>query len=585
MIASLGHRGPDARGFVDVDGMASLGHARLSIVDLSERAHQPMSDASGRFTLTYNGEIYNHRALRAELEGLGHRFRSESDTEVVVEAFAEWRLGALSRFDGMFALAIWDRREQELVLARDRFGEKPLYHASWKGSFAFASDLRALKHAPGFSERPASLVACNHFLALGYVLAPHTPHPDIRKLEPATYLVHRPGRPDVSETYWSYADAFRRRRSGRFHALAEELLCELDRAVAERVVADVPVGAFLSGGLDSSTVAALAKRHLPYELHTFSVGFDTASYDESGDARVVAGEIGTRHHELRIDAADGRRLVDEAMSIYDDPLADTSIVPTIALSRLAREHVKVVLGGDGADEVLAGYPTYRADQVRDVLSRLPRPVVRRVSALGPRVPEGSAKMSFGFRLRRLLRGLPMDHREAHYSWREILGPEERAELLHGAHAEDLEESDPLRTFERYYAEVRDLPLLAQHQYVDAKTWLADDILAKLDRATMAVSLEARLPFLGVRVAELAAGMSPRMKLGWRGKRVLREAARGVTPRRALEKPKAGFNAPIHEWLGSGADPYRTMTLRVAERALGIAGVAQPAAPAQRDRLA
>lgn len=571
MVAALRHRGPDASGVLDVDRIALLGHARLSIIDLSDRAAQPMTDASGRYTLTYNGEIYNYRELRTELRRRGHEFRSESDTEVLVEGYAEWRADVFRRLNGMFAVAIWDRKERELVLARDPFGEKPLHHAVFGDAFVFASELRAFEHAPGFVQRRPSVTATNHFLALGYIPAPNTFHPDVLKLEPATYLVHRPGRRPVTQRYWEYADAFRSLRRGKKRDLSAELRAEVTRAVSVRLVADVPVGALLSGGLDSSTVAAVARNHLPYPLHTFNVGFESKSYDESPDARRVAEALGATHHEYVMDDAGGRRLTQEAIDVYDDPLSDTSIVPTLLVSRLAARQVKVVLGGDGADEIFGGYDTYRADLLRWSLDPLPRIVREGLLPVAAALPTGTGKTNVGFKLRRFARGLPLEYRRAHYSWREIHGEDERVAMLGPSNASEVRETDPFFAFERYYAEVSDLDPLSQHLYVDAKTWLADDILVKLDRATMSVSLEARLPFLDRQLAEFAAGMRPSLKVSpFRGKRILREAVKSVVPRSAIEKRKSGFNAPVHVWFPeTGFDEHRLMNVRIAADRFGV----------------
>jgi len=565
MVAAMRHRGPDAAQTIDLDGHAAFGHARLSIIDLSDRANQPMLDATGRYAVTFNGEIYNFRELRQTLEGRGHQFRTTSDTEVVVESYAEWGTAAFQRFNGMFALGIWDHQHRELVLARDRFGEKPLYYGRFGSTFAFASELRALRQAPGFVDRALPISAQNHLLALGYILAPHSAHPDVKKLLPATYLRFRGDTVVELSRYWDYASAFRRRATKALPELAEGLRFHLDRAVAERLVADVPVGTFLSGGLDSSTLTAMAKSHLPYELHTFSVGFEQGSYDESSDARRVAEWLGTTHHELCIRNSDGARLTERALSAYDEPFSDTSLVPMVHVSALAARHVKVVLGGDGADEILAGYITFRADRYAQWARVLPAPVrarIARLVALGAR--ETKEKMNFGFRVRQFARGLPHDHRRAHYAWRELHGEEERIDILGREHADEIRDTDPFRIFEQHYREVGDLDQLSQHLYVDAKTWLADDILVKLDRATMASSIEGRSPFLDGALAEYVAGLPPEAKLGnFRSKVALRRVARTLVPPFVLAKRKAGFNAPIHLWFPrSGENEHRLLNRRV-----------------------
>jgi asparagine synthase (glutamine-hydrolysing) len=572
MVAALRHRGPDATGVVNVDDNAVLGHARLSIIDLSARARQPMTDGSGRYTITYNGEVYNFAELRSELKARGHSFRTHSDTEVVIEAYAKWGPESFARLNGMFALGIWDAQEKELVLARDRFGEKPLFYTTLPSGFAFASEVSALKLAPGFVDRSPSLAGLNHFLALGYILGPGSIHRDVLKLEPASYLRYRLGGAPRVIRYWSYADAFRRRRRGALRDLAYEIEHQLGLAVSRRLVADVPVGAFLSGGLDSSTICALARQHLPYPLHTFSAGFDSPTYDESAAALLVARHLGCTHHETLLRRDDGARLTEEALRAYDEPLSDTSLVPMVHVSRLARRHVKVVLSGDGADEIFGGYPTYRADLYRRSLAWLPGLVRRELAAwIADRVPRSRRKLDLAFRARQFARGLPNDPRRAHYTWREIHDRGARIELLGAQHRDEIEETDPFRTFERHYAEVADLDPLSQHLYVDAKTWLADDVLVKLDRATMSTSLEARAPFLDPLLVELVASLPGRLKVGWfRQKHGLRMAASRLLPSSVLHRPKAGFNAPLHEWFRmEGLDEHRLFNRKIASEHLGI----------------
>jgi asparagine synthase (glutamine-hydrolysing) len=530
-----------------------------------------MSDASGRYTVTFNGEIYNYKELRGTLTARGHTFRSTCDTEVVVEAFAEWGVSAFARFNGMFALGIWDREERVLVLARDRFGEKPLFYGNFAGNFCFASELRALYAAPGFVEKPPSIAALNHYLALGYILGPLSAHPDVFKVPPASYLRIKDSEVVERARYWDYAAAFHVRGTGSHADLIEGLRGHLDRAVSERLVADVPVGTFLSGGLDSSTLTAIAKKHLPYELHTFSAGFEQPSYDESNDARRVSVWLGTKHHELSISRAEGMALTDAAVAAYDEPFSDTSLVPMVQVSALAARHVKVVLGGDGADEIFAGYITYRADRWARRARWLSAPMRERVARVAlSHFRESRAKMNFGFRVRQFARGLPHDFRRAHYSWRELHTEEERVSLLGASHEQEIRDNNPFHTFAKYYAEVAGVDELSQHLYVDAKTWLVDDILVKLDRATMAASLEGRAPFLDGALVEYVASLPPQLKLGSvRDKVALRAVASDLVPAAVLKKRKAGFNAPVHEWFAStGQNEHRLLNLRVADKWLG-----------------
>jgi asparagine synthase (glutamine-hydrolysing) len=407
----------------------------------------------------------------------------------------------------------------------------------------------------------------NHYLALGYVVAPLSAHPDVSKLSPASALSWRPGGTPTIHRYWDYADAFRAGPSRAGFAEATERVADLvDAAVGSRMVADVPVGSFLSGGLDSSMVTAVARRHLPYELHTFSVGFESPSYDESSDARRVASHLSTIHHDIRLSGADGAERARAASLVYDEPFADTSLVPMVEVARVASKQVKVVLSGDGADEIFAGYPTYQADRLMSFLSETPAGPRRHVSN-GVRFffsDSMPGKTSIGFKARQFARGLPLDRAGAHYAWREINGEDERIAVLGREHAEAVRETSPVHTFMSHYDRVRDLSPLSQHLYVDAMTWLPDDILVKVDRATMASSIEGRAPFLARDLVEYVAGLPDHFKLGLRrGKRVLREAAKRLLPAATLRKPKAGFSAPINEWLGTSSDnEYREFNRRV-----------------------
>jgi asparagine synthase (glutamine-hydrolysing) len=551
-LMRLRHRGPDGQHALDIDGVAAFGHARLAIIDLSPGGRQPMSDESGRFVVTFNGEIYNYLELRRELEALGHRFRSTSDTEVLLAAYARWGLGALGRFDGMFAFGLWDRVERRLVLARDRFGEKPLYYAAVGGRVLFASELSALRATGLLADKPPSVVAWSDYLALGYIPSPLSAHPDVSKLEAASFVVFEGTSVKESGRYWDYADAFRRKHGGPHEALVDGLLDTLRTAVRSRLVSDVPVGAFLSGGLDSSTIVALMAGALPYDLHTFSVGFEQDSYDESGDARLVAERFGTIHHEHRLSIREGADIARHAVTLYDEPFSDTSLVPMVAVAREARKHVTVALSGDGADELMAGYVTYRADQLMGWLARVPgglREVL--ASAMRRSIPEErSRKTGWRFKARQFAKGLPMSAAAAHAMWREIHSDREVIDALGAASAAEIREHPPTRAALRHYRDVADLHWLDRHLYVDAKTWLCDDVLVKVDRAAMASSLETRAPYLARGVAEYAAALPIPLKLGRRlGKVALRDAARSLLPAQTIRKPKAGFSAPVNAWFG------------------------------------
>ncbi|MEM1029197.1 MAG: asparagine synthase (glutamine-hydrolyzing) [Myxococcota bacterium] len=579
VVAAQRHRGPDHEAVVayaarGAGGGAVLGHNRLSILDLDPRAHQTLAWDDGRYAITYNGEVYNFRALRDELEARGGRFRTDTDTEVVLAAYAEWGARAFNRFNGMFALAIWDGLKEELILARDRFGQKPLVYTRIGVGFAFASELNALLAVPRIRDGVhPSVEGMNHYFALGYTLAPTTLVDGVSKLHPASYATIRDGgRSFIERRYWRYDDAFRATATTATkepEAVARELAARLEHAVTRRLVSDVPVGAFLSGGLDSSSVCTFAKRHLRYPLHTFSVGFDAASYDESRDARSVATALGTIHHEERLTEGEGRDLIDGAVDSFDPAFSDTSLVPMVAVSRVAAQHVKVVLTGDGADELLAGYVTYQADAYKRILDVMPAAWRRRASSAVMRVvPVSNRKTGWGFKARQFAGGLAGDATYGHYAWRELHPEAERIRLIGVEHEEQVRDTHPYRTFRGYYDEVRDLDSLDQHLYVDAKTWLADDVLVKVDRASMASSIEARAPFLDPDVAEYAAAIPAALKLRrGQGKWIFKVAMRPHLPPFTLAKRKAGFNAPINVWLDRrGEDEFRIFNRYVWDRA-------------------
>jgi asparagine synthase (glutamine-hydrolysing) len=550
MTASLAHRGPDGSGVLRLPGGAVLGHRRLAIIDLSPTGAQPMADATGRYTIVFNGEVYNFRELRSELAAMGWQFRGTSDTEVVLNALIQWGTAALQRFNGMFALGLWDSQERALLLARDIFGEKPLYYALPEGGIAFASELPALLRDPEVAARARrSPRAANHFLALGYILAPLTLYENVNKLEPASYLLFSHGQIIRHQRYWDYRRFLARVNHSPEEEIAEELGRLVERAVERRLVSDVPVGSLLSGGIDSGTVTAIASRLLPYPLQTFSVGFREASYDESRAAQRFAAMLGTRHHDVLVEATP--QSIEAAVSTYDEPLSDTSLIPTCEVMRLASRHVKVVLSGDGADEIFAGYLTYRADRIKQHLDRLPGLVRRRLAQFMRHASEDPrTKVGLGFKLRQFGKGLGTGPWYAHYAWRELHEEFERVALLGPTHYEEVVASHPFFVFARYYEEAHELDPMSQHLYVDAKTWLADDILVKVDRASMRCGLESRLPFLDRELIEYAATIPATLKLrGRHTKHILKQAVRRQLPGETLRRPKSGFNAPVGQWLG------------------------------------
>jgi len=553
MTDRLAHRGPDAGG-VCVIGPVALGHRRLSVIDLSEANNQPFLDASGTVAIVFNGEIYNFREIRAALEAAGAVFRTSGDTEVIVEAYKRWGTACLDRFNGMFAFAIWDTRTQRLFLARDRLGEKPLYVAALPGGgLAFASEPRALREHPRVSGS-VDPVSLGHYLALNYTIGERTLYAGVRRLAPAHYLVTGPGQAPVIRRYWDLAAAFRDKREFASEAAAAEELGELiDDCVRLRLVSDVPLGAFLSGGVDSSAVvSAMARLLPPAQVHTFSMGFGEPSFDEMDVARAVARHFGLDHKDELAQGTPAESL-EAIVRAADEPLADSSVVPTYYLARFARRHVTVALSGDGGDECFAGYETYVADRLHRALRWLPGPVVGGVSrAADALLPVSLSKVSLDYKIRHFLAGLQLPFPRAHASWRNIFSTHERDSLMQPHWRDALvreRDADPFLEFERHFREVSDMHYLDQGSYVDIKTWLPDDILVKVDRATMAHSLEARAPLLDHRLVEFAARLPPEWKLrGFSKKHLLRLSQRQRVPAWVLNRKKQGFNAPVTQWL-------------------------------------
>ncbi|MBL8603957.1 MAG: asparagine synthase (glutamine-hydrolyzing) [Myxococcales bacterium] len=571
MTARLAHRGPDGEGLYIDDGCA-LGHRRLAIVDLSPNAAQPMASDDGDDVLVFNGEIYDFKALRRELEGLGERFRSQSDTECLLVALRRWGVEALSKIHGMFAFAWWQRKHRTLTLGRDRFGKKPLYIACFgdgTGSegLAFASELRALMaHPRVHDERTVDPVAVAQYLVHEYVPAPHAIVSNVRKLRPGEVAVWRETTGLLLETYWS--PRFDTRMHGSVAALREGFLSRVDAAVRRRLVADVPVGIFLSGGLDSSLVAALAVRHHP-KIKTFAVGFENASFDERAHAAQVAEHLGTDHHvEVLSEAA----LIDAVLPTLDwldEPHADSSILPTSLLAAMARREVTVALGGDGGDEILAGYPTFVADKLLGALppSAVLGALIGRAARLAP---QSDANFSLAFKLRQMAQGVGSWGAERHARWLAAIDPEVLPALMTS-----------------WFGEAPQLALahaqevgLGQFTNFDAATafylrsYLAEGVLQKVDRATMRASLEARAPLLDTEVVSYCLSLPESVRLrGTSTKWLMREALRGLVPEAILARPKKGFGAPVGQWLRGPLRTFLTDTL--SPRAIARSGWFNP----------
>jgi asparagine synthase (glutamine-hydrolysing) len=564
MADALRHRGPDAEGFHE-DGPVALGHRRLSILDLSGGG-QPMVREG--CAIAFNGEAYDHQALRGELAGRGHTFTTRSDTEVVLAAYLQWGERFVERIHGMFAFALWDSRGEKLVLARDRLGKKPLYYAlargaGWQASppgvdrkeegitgLVFGSELKAFA-AHGAVPQELDPEALVKYLAVEYVPAPRSIQRGVLKL-PAAHVAVLDRRGFRLRRYWEVPSPMRPGEAPTLAEAEDELLRRLDGAVARRLVADVPVGIFLSGGIDSTAVAALAARHRR-PLATFAIGFEEGSFDESGFARLAADRVGSDHHLERLSGRACLDLVPEAVEILDEPFADPSILPTLLLSRFVRRHVTVALAGDGGDELFAGYDTFLAHGPAAWAARLPRAALAVAAALVARLPSSATNMSLDFRVKQFLRGLEVPPSLRHQAWIGSFAPVE----LHGVLHRDLK---PRATSEAAFREVLDDAALAARAGVAPGSvdealrffltrYLADDILVKADRASMAASLEVRAPFLDTAVVEYAVRLPWRYKLGrWRTKQILKSALRGIVPDAILQRPKKGFGIPVAAWI-------------------------------------
>ena len=568
MVTALRHRGPDDQGEY-VDAQAALGSCRLSIIDLAG-GRQPIGNENGTVHAVLNGEIYNFRELRSRLQRRGHQFRTQSDTEVVVHAYEQDGEDFVTDLDGMFALALWDGPGRKLLLARDRMGEKPLYYYDGPGVFVFGSELRALLEHPDVP-RALDLQSLSRYLLVDAVPAPHSILAGAAKLAPAHTLVVSPGAKPQVTPYWSLSFA-------PDHSIDERewrgrLIDQLEVSVRSRLVGDVPVGVFVSGGIDSGSVATFAARHAnALRLQTFAVGFDTPSYDERSFARVVAARFGAEHHEIVFTATEALSLMERVGSLLDEPLVDASFLPKYALARAARGSVKVALSGDGGDEIFCGYPTFLADAAaRWLLATLPPTARRVVGRLIDGLPASPKYASVDFLLKQFMRALPYP---APVRTQLLLGgitAAEQSRLLSPGVRHALEGFDPYAelTTAIEQLELRDpIGRLIHHH---ARFYLADQTLVAMDRASMAAGLEVRAPFLDPALVELAATIPSELKLnGWTTKYILKSALEGILPPTVIRRRKQGLGVPIAAWLRGplrGVMESRLAPARVRHRGL------------------
>ncbi len=542
MLQDLTHRGPDEQGIYRSAG-ARLGIRRLRVIDL-KTGSQPITTEDRTLTVVFNGEIYNFRELRGKLEARGHRFRTQSDTEVILLGFREWSCDVFDRLDGMFAIAIWDEPTRHLILARDRIGEKPLYWADEGGRFVFASEMRAIQNA---LTRPLTTddVGFARYLFYGYSPSPGSLLRGVQKLQPSEILIYSSGGVQVTR-FWSPPVAPRTAEDvpAKLRQLQSEIL---PAAVRSRLISDVPLGAFLSGGIDSTTIVD-AMVAAEAATQTFSIGFEDPTYDESKKARRVAQQLVTRHSERFFTEAELAGLLPHLTQIINEPLADPSILPTYLLSRLAREQVTVALSGDGGDELFGGYPTYLAHLWTAAWNGAGKPLALLLRAAASALPASDANLSIDFRLAKLSLGLGHEPAWRHALWMSHCSPRQISSLLPDLAGSGLRDLlfEPIegKLADRRFETDLDLAM-----HIDLAMYLADGVLMKVDRASMACSLETRAPFLARSIVELALSLPATAKIGWKTtKKPLRQLLETRYPKSIVRQPKKGFGIPVSRWL-------------------------------------
>lgn len=561
----LAHRGPDGEGLY-LDGPVALGHRRLSIIDLGG-GRQPMSTADEALTVVFNGEIYNYQALRAELSGLGHVFRTSSDTESILHAYRQWGEGAVARLQGMFAFALWDRAARRLLLARDRLGKKPLYYSQGSGRLRFASELKSLLADPEF---PATMdpQALDAYLSYGYVPAPLSIYREARKLPPAHYMVVEPCGARLVR-YWrltmddagapSYAQA------------CEELTALFDQCVADRLMSDVPLGAFLSGGVDSSAVvASMARQNPGAAVRTAAIGFSEKAYDELEFARLVARHVGADHSEFTV-RPEAMEVIGRIAWHFDEPFADASAIPTWYVSEMARRKVTVALSGDGGDEVFAGYVRrYSMVRMEDKVRRLLPGPLQALAGLAAGVYPRADFLPRPLRLKQFLANLGAGAQGAYFRDMSFLfRPEAKARLMRPELARQVDQGAARALLTRHMAEYGGNDPVSRAQYADILHYLPEDILVKVDRMSMAHGLEVRAPLLDHRILEFAGRLPSSYKLrGGESKAIFKDISRPRLPQAILERSKQGFRVPLAQWLRADLKELARETIFGAEAGLG-----------------
>lgn len=546
MRDSLIHRGPDDSGLL-IDRQIGLGHRRLSIIDLSTGA-QPVHNEDSTIWVVFNGEIYNYRDIRSDLKKRGHKFYTRSDTETLVHLYEEYGERMLDKINGMFAFCIWDRKGQEMFLARDRIGEKPLFYSFSKDAFIFASELKAILKYPSTS-RVIDMLSLSKYLTYEYVPAPNSIFKYIKKLKPGHFMTYKVSSKEVIiKKYWDIPlldDAIAHKTEKEY---AEELIELLRESVRLRLISDVPLGIFLSGGIDSSIITALATEQSDI-VQTFTVSFKEKSFDESGYAAEIAKRFNTVHHSEVLDVEKAYTLLPEIMNYLDEPLGDASIIPTFLLSRFTSKKVKATLGGDGGDELFAGYPTFQALKLihyYDIFPKESRNIIHKIAA---KFPVSHKNISFDFKIKQLLRGAGVSPEIMFFLWMGSFNESEKRQLLLSDVRESIKDENPFEDIFNYLKESNLHKNLERTLYLSMKLYLQDDILTKVDRTSMANSLEVRAPFLDYKFVEFAAKLPTVYKLNrLTTKYLLKKAFRDILPAKIIKRGKKGFGIPVAKWI-------------------------------------
>lgn len=553
MLSSISHRGPDASGDYFEENI-NLGHRRLSIVDLNTGA-QPLISTDGKLIISFNGEIYNYIELRNDLIKEGFQFKTSSDTEVIIHLYRKYGTDFLKQLNGMFAIALWDKDQEQLLIARDRMGEKPIYYQYRDDEFIFASELKALVKHP-FVKKEISATGLNKYLTYEYIPAPQTILENVWKVEAGEVIIVKKNSINKS-LYWKHP-FHEFNDSGDVHGSEEQVLEQFDSllndSIRTRLQADVPVGVLLSGGIDSSIVTAIAAKQSKQRVKSFSIYFDEASYDESNYVERMVKEFDLDHHHQTVRANDMLSIVDRMGMIMDEPMSDPSIVPTYYLSKMTAKHVKTVLGGDGADEMFAGYPTYVANKLIQIYNVIPyelrTPLTNFMKkSLGKLIPVSSKNVSLDYKLQQFFRGAGVVSEIRFFKWMGGFLESEKKDIFNDDYNQKLLGQFAYNDINRYLSRTNTQNELERLLYLSQKLYLCDDILHKVDRASMQNSLEVRAPFLDHRIVEFVSQLPERYKLrGFNKKYLLKKLAYQYIPKEIIERPKKGFGIPITEWL-------------------------------------